>query len=190
MATTDNAVQYDILFLDELAKNVSDFDKAEIQTLEKSAELGWIQRDRVAETVVAKLAKLDVVSIEGMDFSDGSDMKTVVSSYRNNDKKRGGWSNSFEIRNIGTKTGALRIMAYNKLLKKFHYFFIPRYAYAHLNSVLTITIETGTCHIGEPNFTGIPRGNKFWEFECASLQEMCDMREESLDQWDLKFNKI
>ena len=184
MATTDNAVQYDILFVEHFAKYL-DLSKTELKAMKKLAEHGLIQRDRLLEIVTARVGGLNVVSIEGMDFCDGSDMKTCVSSMRNNDKKRGSWTNSFEIRSIGTKTGPLRIVAYNKLYKRFHYFFVPRYAYEHLKDILTITIESATCHHGTPNFCGIPGDYKFWNFECDSFEAMCDMREESLEEWEL-----
>lgn len=186
MATTDNAVQYDVLFVDFFAPYLG-MTKAELKTTKKLAAMGIVQRERLVEVVTAKVSgSLEVVSVEGMDFNDGSDMKTAVSSMRNNDIRRGAWMNSFEIRKIATKTGDLRVVGYNKLLKKFHFFYIPRYAYEHLKTTLTIVIETATSHNGEPNFTGIPNRNlKFWEFECASFEEMCDAGPINLDEWEL-----
>jgi hypothetical protein len=173
MATTDNAVQYDVRMVQELLPYLN-LNKKETSTLIKFTEMGIVQRETVAELAMSNVGSFDGDSSWGRDFTDGSDAKTVTSNARNNDKKRGSWTNSFEIRNVATKTGDLRIMAYNKILDKFHYFYIPNEAFLHLKSTLTIVIESYTCHIGEPEFTGKPnRSNKFWEYEVDSFEDLC-----------------
>lgn len=187
MATTDNAVQYDLKMVNQFVPYLN-LEAEEIQALIKFTEMGIIQRETLAEVVMTKLGNFKGDSIDGRDFTDGTDCKTVTSASRNNDKKRGGWMNSFEIRNIKTKTGDLRVVAYNKLLDKFHYFYIPNHAFAHLKTALTIVIESYTCHNGEPNFTGIPRRtNKFWEYEVGSFEELCEMEPADLSGWDMDF---
>ena len=174
MATTDNAVKYDVRMLEEILPHL-DVPAEEVENMRTLAAKGWLQMDRIVEQAMAIKGSFELVSIFGMDFSDRSDAKSVVSTMRNNNKNRGQWTNSFEIRNIATKVGALRVIAYNKLLDKFHYFYIPRNAYVHLNHTLTITIERFThWGEGEPAWTGVPKKNTlFWEFECATFEDMC-----------------
>jgi len=185
MATTDNAVQYDVKMVENMLPHLN-LSKTENATLIKFTKLGIVQRETVAELAMTKLGNFDGDSREGRDFSDGTDAKTVTSNARNNNKKLGQWTNSFEIRKVSTKTGDLRVVAYNKILDKFHYFYIPNHAFAHLKNVLTIVIESYTCHIGEPNFTGIPnRNKKFWEYEVESFEELCSMEPVDLSDWEL-----
>lgn len=177
MATTDNAIQYDVKVVKHLLHYL-DYSKEKQKVLLELVKEGIVQRDRIVELAMAKVGGYDITSIDGQDFSDGSDAKSTTSSARNNDVKRGAWMNSFEVRKVGTKVGALRILAYNKILDKFHYFFIPRNAYKHLKQNLTIVIETYTTKTGEPLFTGIPNTDKkFWEYECATFEEMATKRD-------------
>lgn len=188
MATTDNAIQYDILFIKELLPYL-ELTKAEQKHLVNFAKMGIMQRETIAELAMTKIGNFEGDSTHGRDFCDGSDAKTSTSSMRKNNVAKGEWMNSFEITKVSTKTGDLRIMGYNKLLKKFHYFYIPNWAFSHLKSTLTIIIERATCHVGEPNFTGIPNRNlKWWEFECESFKEMCLMDSVNLDKWDIQCN--
>ena len=177
MATTDNAIQYDVKVVKHLLHYL-DYSKEKQKVLLELVEEGIVQRDRIVELAMAKVGGYDITSIDGQDFSDGSDAKSTTSTARNNDKKRGSWTNSFEVRKVATKVGALRVIGYNKILDKFHYFYIPHHAYKHLKSNLTITIESYTVHAGEPVFTGIPDTNKkFWEYECATFEEMATKRD-------------
>lgn len=188
MATTDNAIQYDILFVKELLPYMN-LKKAQEKHLIEFTKMGIMQRETIAEIAMATIGNFKGDSTQGRDFCDGSDAKTVTSCSRNNNKAKGQWLNSFEVRNVNTKTGDLRVIAYNKLLKKFHYFYIPNWAFNHLRSAISIVIEQKTCHIGEPNFTGIPNKTlKWWEFECDSFEEMCLMESSNLDSWDIQCN--
>jgi hypothetical protein len=184
MSTTDNAIQYDIKFVEHMAPYL-ELSRTQLKHLKDFVSIGLIQRDRVVELAISKVSGYSIVSIEGQDFCDGSDAKSVVSQSRNNDKKKGRWMNTFAIRRIRSKTGSLRIVAYNKLLDKFHYFFIPRSAYQHLKSVLEICIESYTSYNQEPTFTGVPDvSQKWWSYECETFEEMCMKRDPSEKQFD------
>lgn len=171
MSTTDNCIQYDVKFINHLSKWL-DLTDSELETLKKFTRLGFIQRDRIVEQAIANAGGLDVVSIEGQDVSDGTEVKSVVSNSRNNNIKRGQWKNSFNIRNLQAKTGDLRIVAYNKLLDRFHYFYIPREEYQHLKKDLEIILEQYNT-FQEPTFTGVPRTHlKWWNYECDTFEQM------------------
>mgnify|MGYP001195330433 CR=1 FL=1 len=174
MATTDNAVQYNVRMLEEILPHLN-IPAEEVENVRTLAAKGWLQMDRIVEEAMANKGSFEMVSIFGMDFSDSSDAKSVVSNMRCNNKKRGMWTHSFEIRNIAVKVGALRVIAYNKILDKFHYFYIPHHAYAHCRHSVSICIEQYTKYGEEPEWTGIPkRSRMFWEYECATFEEMCN----------------
>jgi hypothetical protein len=173
MATTDNCVEYDIKFFEELHKYLP-FNKDDLVGIRKAVEMGLIQRERLAEIAIEAVSGVPIDSRQGMDHADGSDTKTVVSSYRNNSKARGAWTNSLMIRNVKTKVGPLRIIAYNKLLDEFHYFFVPYEAYRNCSSVVEIIIESVNNTFSEPDFSGKPQTwRKWWNYKCESFEEMC-----------------
>lgn len=173
MATTDNCVEYDIKFFEELYKYLP-FDGTDLKSLRKAVEMGLVQRERLAEIAISEVSGIAIDSRNGMDHADGSDTKTVVSSYRNNNKSKGCWTNSFMVRGVKTKVGPLRIIAYNKMLDKFHYFFVPYEAYRNCSATVEIIIESVYNHFDDPNFDGVPEDwRKWWNWECKSFEEMC-----------------
>jgi len=173
LATTDNAVQYDVLMVRELAPYLH-LSACEIDNLIKFTKMGIVQRETVAELAMSTMGDFDGDSIIGRDFDDGTDAKTVVSVARNNNISKGQWTNSFQVRSVTSKTGDLRIIAYNKILDQFHFFYIPYSAYRHITRTLEIIIERIYCIGGEPQFTGIPQRHlKWWEYEVSSFAELC-----------------
>ena len=188
MATTDNCVQYDQRFWTEYQHLfLNEFGQEEMDgAILKMVNLGLLQRERFVEIAITRQnPNLKLDSKQHQDFNDKSDLKTVVEGDRNNTKtkvvngkvKKGTWMSSFAISNVHKKIGALRIVAYNKKLDKFHYFFIPHSAYRHITTVLEIVIETKTTEetSSPKSFTGQPQTHrKWWEFECSSFAEMCE----------------
>lgn len=173
MSTTDNAIQYDIKFVDHLVPFLA-LSEDDAVYLKKFVSIGLIQRDRVVELAMATVGGYNIVSEDGKDFADGSDAKSVVSTARNNHIEKGHWMNTFAVRGVKSKTGALRIIAYNKIQDCFHYFYVPNHAFEHINGVLEICIERRTSCFDDPKFTGIPdTDRKWWNYECNSFQEMC-----------------
>ena len=175
MATTDNAVKYDVRVFEEIYKYVPMVTSKNIGQWREQVSEGLIQMDRLVEKAMSNVGGFAMVSVSRMDFCDTSDAKNVVSSHRIMSKKNRVWRNSFLISNVKSKIGALRIMALNKKLDKFHYFYVPRYAYEHINAKLEIVIEQYKSE-SEPQWTGIPNRNcKYWEYECPSFEAMCNM---------------
>jgi len=180
MATTDNAVQYDVRMVREFSPYLN-LNACEIENLVKFTEMGIVQRETVAEVAMSATGDFSGDSAVGRDFDDGTDAKTVVSSARNNNKLKGQWTNSFMVRSVTTKTGDLRVIAYNKILDQFHYFYIPYSAYRHISSYIEIIIERSTCYDGEPTFTSIPQRHfKWWEYEVSSFAELCNRQPNKL----------
>lgn len=178
MATTDEYVKYDIRFFEEFAPYLmSDYTKTELKGVRRAVEQGLIQRERLVELAISAVSGVHMDSTAGRDLADGTDVKTVTSSYKNNNLKKGTWTHSYPIRRVSSKTGALRVVAYNRLLDEFYYFLIPFGAYRHINHTLEIVAETfsGPSFIkNRPPFTGIPRKHlQWWQYECKSFEEMC-----------------
>lgn len=173
MATTDEFVKYDIRFFEEFIQYL-DFTDADIRSLRKAVEMGLVQRERLVELAISAVNGVAVDSTHGQDHADGTDTKTVVSAIRNNNIAKGHWTHSFNVRKIASKNGPLRVVAYNKLLDKFHYFFIPHEAFQHCSSSVEIIVEYFSGRYNEPNFTGMPNiTRKWWQYEVPTFEMMC-----------------
>lgn len=111
------------------------------------------------------------------DFSDNSDAKKFVSQFRNNNKKRGEWTNSFVIRGLGNKVGMIRGVGYSKIAKQFFFFGIPHEAYVGLDQI-EITLDRFYNHHGsimELSPLGIPKG-KWSKYQVSSFEELANIR--------------
>lgn len=113
------------------------------------------------------------------DYDDKTDAKFAISQFRNNDKRRGSWTNSISIKGSYWKEGPLRVCAYNSLADRFHFFFIPHEEFQHIskNGVIEIIIEQVSGYYHEPDFNGIPSTHrKWWNFEVDTFEEMCNAK--------------
>lgn len=136
----------------------------------------------LAEIAVAAVnKKLTIILGKGMDLSDKSDVKCVVSQYRNNKKEDvygyAHWMHSYSVTGVSDKEGALRVVAFNELAKEFEFFFIPYSAYSRNMQVLEVVIERKSIALGEsPNFTGSYKDSgiycKWYQYKCASFEDM------------------
>lgn len=179
MATTDNNIQYDLVFFDEFFHKLDlGFSKTQHKAVKELLTLGLLQRDRLMEMAVSKVSGVAMDSGIGKDLANGGDIKTAVLSSRNNHKKKGIWTSSFNIHNIATKVGDLYVIVYNKVLSKFHYFRIPYDSYRHLTTVLEIILERYTIDPASkstPVWSGINNVKcKWWQYEVESFDEMCE----------------
>ena len=178
MATTDNNIQYDQIFFNEFFHRLDlGFTDHQIEAVKTLLDMGLLQRDRMMEMAVSTVSGIAMDSGAGKDLANGGDIKTAVLSARNNHKKKGIWTASFNISNIQTKVGDLYVIVYNKFLSKFHYFKIPYDSYRHLTHVLEIILERHTI-APDTKQTPIWTGNqnvtcKWWQYEVDSFEELC-----------------
>jgi hypothetical protein len=179
MATTDKFIKYDIRFFEQFSKYLN-FKQQDMKALRKAVELGLLQRERLVELAISHVGNVAMASTHGQDLADTTDVKTVVSSIRNNNKRKGIWTHSLPVRKIASKKGPLRVVAYNKLLDDFHYFFIPHSAYQHCTKVVEIVLDQisglydthGAEILGaEPN-----RSRQWWQYEVHSFEQMCSIK--------------
>lgn len=177
MATQDHNIQYDLLFFNQFYDYAyPNSTKEQKDHYNLIVENGEIQISTLIENAIAKMAGLKRLSASAMDLNDGSEVKTAVSSFRNNHIAKGTWTNSYEIRNVKAKTGPIRFVGYNKLASKFEYYFVPNYMFADLKSTLTLPIETVSGVYTEPKFTGVRSGQSKWhKFMVPSFEELCKL---------------
>jgi hypothetical protein len=182
MATQDGNIAYDMLFVDEFYHHAYPDGTDEHKSFYVDTVLrGEIQISTFIENAIAKAGGLERNSKFAMDLDDGSEVKSAVSSYRNNHVIKGQWMHTYEISNVHTKTGPLRIVGYNKIIKKFEFYFIPNSAFSHLKGVLTLPIETYSGYYASlgmsPTFTGVRTSDSKWhQYQVADFITMCKMR--------------
>lgn len=169
----------DSIFFNEFYPYIIQFKDFDYDTLEGLARMNLLPKDKLVEWAISSVSGLEIHSEKGKDFSDNSDCKTVVSQARiTGSSKYARWTNSFKVSNISSKIGALRVVAYNKVPEKFHYFYIPNQAFKSCKNCLEINIEQVSLK-QEPNycFNGIrTRDFKWWNFECSSFEELCKIK--------------
>lgn len=177
MSTRDENIKDDLLFLKEFYP-YANFDGS-MHPLDVYTDLlhrGEIQIETFIENAIASVAGIQRASVNAHDLSDGSEVKKVISSFRNNNASRGQWTNSFEVKGVKGKTGPLRIIGLNRYAKKFEFFFVPRIAYSHITGpALTLPIETwGGYYSSAPAPTGIRSGSSVWhKYQEPDFITMC-----------------
>ena len=174
MATTDNNVKYDEVFYKEFFSKLNvGFTKSQLKAVNTLVSMGLLQRDRLVEMALSKVSGIAMDSTYGQDFADGSDAKSVVLSMRNNNKIKGTWTASFPVVKVAGKNGDLLVVAYNKVLNKFHYFRVPFDAYQHITHVLEIILERYENTYTEPAWTGKCNVKcKWWQYEVDSFNKL------------------
>jgi hypothetical protein len=178
MATSLDNIHEDLRFYEEL--KVHAFGKVTKRIDEHNKfliEHGVLQIETLLELAISRAGGLVRDATTGRDFADGSDAKKATSSWRNNNIRTGEWTNSHAVRNIKAKTGALRVMAFNRYADCFDYYVIPRRAYAHLNSnSIDITLDKFSSCYSEPTPTG-RRSNSKWDiYRKANFVQMAKAR--------------
>jgi hypothetical protein len=173
MATSLDNVNEDVMFYNVLKRYTRDVIGFDDKRNIKMVMNGIIQIDALLELAISNVANIKRTPVHGKDFSDDSDSKKVTSNWRNNDIKRGSWTNSYSIKNIHTKVGTLRVMAYNRVKNCFDYYRIPREAYSHLNSKsLDITLDAFVGCYEEPTPIGGSTKTKWNAYKVSSFEAM------------------
>lgn len=129
---------------------------------------GVLQVSTIFEKVSAHFANCTVVQLDEADLCNGADCKMVAvrtSSY--------GTTYSAPVCKIKGKSGTLFVYVYERKQSRHYYFAIP-YS-AHSQVAASSNIEIPFEMDGDPR--RIPQRKKklpnWWDFECASLEEMC-----------------
>lgn len=167
MSTIESAIAGDVAIFDAVFDDAyPDASSEEKAFARNMAWNGDIQAETLIETAMSKAGGLVRESVDGRDFTDGSDAKKVVSQYRvvmdwNKGSERE--QNSYAIRGIKNKTGMIRIVAYNKIRNKVEFFAIPYRAYKGKSA-----IEIALCpHTGVVSYMG-----QYSHFQKKNLAEM------------------
>jgi hypothetical protein len=144
-------------------------------------ELKNLRTEDLAEIAIATVNKnLSITLGAGSDMDDNSEVKLVTSNPRNNvvfNKRTGksDWTHSYNVTGTKNKKGALRIIAYNTILKEFEYFFIPAGEFDNNKTNLEIIIERYSV---TPNSKSPLKGYndttscKWYNNVCDSFEEM------------------
>jgi hypothetical protein len=181
--STQLATPEDFKFFDFLAPyRWPDQNPTKIALYRQLVASGEIQIETLLENalVVASQGKYTRIAEDHADCSDGSDAKKSVSQFRNNDRARDAWMNTFAITNLKNKTGLIRALCYSRVTDRFHFFAIPYSAYRGLSRV-EIILDTSSGY-REPK--GIPKG-KWTAFEVESFEKLSTVRHQ--DQARIKF---
>ena len=135
------------------------------KTLDQLLDNGIIQISTAFEHAIANAGKLQVESIHGADFSDGSDAKLSTARYCWNGKR---YSAPVKMKN---KTGWLRIQVYERNYDNFYYFKIPFESYKEVKPTSNIEIPF--------EIDGTPKRQKhpqaiyhWWRYEVKDFLEM------------------
>jgi hypothetical protein len=191
MSKISTADRYRKFWYDKKISQDSEFKKHLMAIIKKhqekdfpwtSKELSHLTYENLAEIAIAAVnKKLTITVTSGQDHNDRSDTKCVISQYRNNNKfdsktGKSNWMHSYSIVGTKNKEGALRVIAYNTILKKFEYFYIPFGCYdnqAKSNKV-EIVLESFSVEPGvTPKFTGEQVTKSKWlVHKCESFEEM------------------
>lgn len=168
--STALATPEDFKFFDFLAPyRWPDKSKKQIATYRELVIDGDLQIETVLENALVKASEglFTRVAEMAMDFCDGGDAKKAVSQFRNNDKARDQWTNSFAITNLRNKTGVIRAVCYSREQDKFYFFAIPYKAYTGMNRI-DILMDNS---VGYRKPLGIPKG-KWTRYQVESFERL------------------
>jgi len=165
MAIHINQYELEKKYFEHVAPYLEGYDTLDQDTLEYLSSRGMLQVSTIVEHAIANQGGFEIISINECDGSDGCDIKMAsvrigssLGSYR------------ASVSNLKNKTGALRVICYERIFDKFYYFIIPNIEY---NSATTLEIPfeiDGTPkrqHIGKKKF------KNWWVFEVPDFDALC-----------------
>jgi len=150
-------------------------DPARIAIYRELVETGELQIETLLENALVRQSggAYERIAEYGRDFTDDSDAKKCVSCFRNNDRARDSWTNSFAITGTQNKIGLLRAVCYSKQQDRFYFFAIPHWAYRGRSRV-EIGLDTS---VGWREPQGRPRG-KWCRFQVPDFESLAEIREQ------------
>jgi hypothetical protein len=157
MATLANNIDLEIAHFENFKNHVPKFKTWCDKTVRDMLKMGIIQVSTAFEHAVAKVGKLQVVSLNEMDWCDGSDGKLTSVRLRGRGKFY-----SAHVSNIKGKSGKLRVQVYERIQQKFYYFVIPHKAHSSV-TYLEIPFE----------LDGTPiKKNHWWGYEVKNFKDL------------------
>ena len=146
-----------------------------IELYRELVQHGDLQIETILENALAQASNKTYTRIaeNHADFSDGSDAKKAISCFRNNNKAKNHWMNTFAITNLKNKTGLIRALCYSRYQEKFYCFAIPYPAYKG-KSNLEIMLDNST---GYQEPLGIPKG-KWSQFLVKDFKTLANITHE------------
>ena len=123
MSTKNSTVEDDLLYYDTFASIYFRGEEHLIPIFRPHVEKGMIQIESFMEHCLANESNgmYSVESVNGRDFTDGSDSKKVTTRTHSNNNQHGA-----KIPDHKTKIGMLRVTVLHKITRQFHYFAIPK----------------------------------------------------------------
>lgn len=117
---SEDTYRADEILLEQIYKYAG-YQESDLDILKKAVKQGDLAMESMVENAIAKVGNLERVDLKGMDFNDGSDAKkvTVVNQGTVRKPNRGA---GFSTKN---KTGVLRVVCVDTLVKEVFYFKIP-----------------------------------------------------------------
>jgi len=180
MASIISEVNYDAIWFDNIGHYAfPNSSTLKLSHLKEAAEVGAIHKETLAELAMANTSGFYIRTAAHADFDDQSDAKTAVNQRRNNDKKRGNWTDSIIFSKVAGKPGGLRLMGYHKENDEWYFLAVPKNDYEHLNGGLEVVIESFTNQYTEPKWGSTvdkKRPNKWLKYRLNDFNELAKYR--------------
>lgn len=149
--------------------------------LSNQARTGALQMSNILEQTISMVSeevsdiKLKNVNIEGMDFDDGSDLKTFSLTYGPNGTSNGrqNYGLTGNISGMKNKKGAIRAICWNSMLEEVEYYFIP----AH--RVRTLSTSSSSIRLSASVKTGVVE--KLQRYRLDNIEELSSARQDKMN---------
>lgn len=179
--STMAVIPEDYKFFDFLAPYVwPNLSVSQIKLLRDQVEHGIIQIESMLENALANASLGGYIRCAEYqrDFTDNSDGKKSISQFRNNNKAKNQWTNSFFVTGLKNKIGLLRVVCFSRQQDKFYFFALPPSAYQGKNEI-EITADRSTGYKMDP--IGIPKG-KFTRWKLDTFEQLATITEYEAEQ--------
>lgn len=152
-----------------------------IITEEQWESLGWecFNIPRLVEKAleIASDGLYECINTDGYDFTDKSEAKTLCVKDISAPK--------FELRGISNKVGPLRIVCYNEIRERLHFFYIPYDEWQNLTRVHSSGPRIVSSYNKKTN-----RYSRLEKYRCMGFEDLAQMNEKEYDRSILKYGMI